>query len=250
MSDESPSTKEITGSMPLFFYDAIGRIVPGALLMIGLLFYFKRDLISDWPCPLLRTFPKDSTAGYSLAILLVFFGVAHFVGVILASWSYLVLEYFWNWKWPLNNDALAESLGGTRLDKLNTEYKSHFGHGLDNSLNDASFLCSHYLWSADPNLGLMTARGDAEALSGRSLAFVSIIFSLLPSFVNLFCWRGYSRFDMLWTAVMAFVALGALMSFNHLRKKRVYSRFAMFLAVNAAKPRVAHPFPSRSEGTG
>ena len=62
----------------------IGRIVPGTVLILGLLLFFYNDSLPNWLDGIQRVFPKDSTAGYALAIVLLFFGVAHVLGVILA----------------------------------------------------------------------------------------------------------------------------------------------------------------------
>jgi hypothetical protein len=237
MSDEAPSAKEIPGTIPLFFYDTIGRIIPGALLIIGVLAFCRRNSITDWPGPLDKVFPNDSTAGYSLAVILLFLGLSYIAGILLAAWSFTVLENTFR-KIPclkLNIKDLTKSLGGDQVHVLQSEYHKQFGHYFSGeTIENASFLCSYYLWNKKSTLGLMSARGDAEALSGRSLTLVSIILFLLPVVTKIGSW-GTCGFDYGWAIFMSFVVIGAMLSWNHQRKKRVYSRYAFFLAVVRGK---------------
>ena len=99
---EEVEAKPVSGSIPFFFYDLIGRIVPGAVLVIGVLLYFENDLVHNWLNTIQCIFPKDSTAGYALAIVLLFFGIAHLLGVLLASMSYILIVKIWNKFAPLN----------------------------------------------------------------------------------------------------------------------------------------------------
>ena len=71
-SEDIPSAGRIAGTIPLFFYDLIGRIVPGAVLILGLLLCMRRDPLANWFDGLQKTFPKDSSAGYAVAMLLLF----------------------------------------------------------------------------------------------------------------------------------------------------------------------------------
>jgi len=231
MDEEAPSTKETGGLIPLFFYDVIGRILPGAILMFGVLLYLDPQSLLTWPKPLVDTFPKDSTAGYTFAALLIFFGIAHLLGIVLGSLSFSVLENLWKWPFELNICRLQKHLGLTSTTVLETRYKAHFGSPLPKgSLNGPSFLCSYYVWRINPKLGLITARADAELLAARSLLFAILLLSVMPvlgqwvkEFPPHVWWH--------WELSLAPFFIASALYFHHSRKKRVFDRFALFIVV-------------------
>ncbi len=226
---EELETKQISGSIPFFFYDLIGRIVPGAVLILGVLLYFENDLLHNWLMTIQCIFPKDSTAGYALAIVLLFFGVAHLLGVLLGSMSYMVVASPWEKFAPFDSARLKDYLGMADTRELHARFKKLFGYALDEAhLNKASFQCSYYVWRTNPNLGLMTARADAELLSAQNLVFVNLILFLMSSFrlSRHLGWNG----DLPWAVCLGLAFFGTCPSFNYMRKKKVFGRFGMFLA--------------------
>jgi hypothetical protein len=234
MSDEPVSTSKITGVIPFFFYDAIGRIVPGAFLLIGVLLSARGGaLLASWPTELQRAFPKDSTAGYAAAVVLLFVGIAHFLGVLLGSLSDAIISRPWRRLSPLNLRGLAEHIGTSDTSELNSRFRQHFGSGLDDRrLNQASFLCLYYLWTADQNLGAMTTRIDAECLGAQSCVLVSAGLTLV-AWLEVFREHFHMNTpDWIWVASISLIAVGSVLSFDYLRKRRLYGRFALFLAVS------------------
>jgi hypothetical protein len=203
-------------------------------LIIGTVIYFKSDLLTTRPNPINTIFPPDSSAGYSAAIILLFFGVSHFLGLLLGSLSFTI-ERLWRGFAPLDMDGLKKFLGTTDGTELESRFNTSFGQKLqDKSLNEASFLCSFFVWGADPNLGIMTARDDAEALSSRSLALVSLVLFVLPFFECLIA-PAHAAPTLVWSLCSGVIVIGSFLYFNYLRKKRLFGRFALFIAATSVK---------------
>lgn len=227
-SEAVSSPSRIAGTIPLFFYDLIGRIVPGATLILGMMVYVKRDLLVNWFSGLQQVFPPSSTAGYAAAMILLVFAIAHFCGVILASLSYLMIEHLWKRWFPLNLKTFAEHYELSLSNDLPKRFKHHFGVSLDSgSVDRASALCAYYVWRKDSNMGLMTARTDAELLGARSLVLVSSILLVLPLF---HCWTGLPPFTWSWGGCLIVILCSSVLTFHYLREKRVFMRCALFLA--------------------
>jgi hypothetical protein len=225
--EDIPSAARIAGTIPLFFYDLIGRIVPGAVLILGLLLYTRRDLLGDWFDGLQKVFPKDSSAGYEVAMLLLFFAFAYFCGVVLSSLSYMVVEWIWNRFRPLNLKTFAEHYGVSN-GGLEKRLEAYFGVTLrDGSLDRASALCAFYVWRKDIKLGIITARTDAELLGARSLVLVSLILLLVPF---LHSWTDGPMQRFAWGGCLALILVSTLLTYDYLRQKRVFMRCALFLA--------------------
>ncbi len=230
-SEDVSSPGKLAGTIPLFFYDLIGRIVPGAVLILGIMVYARRDLLVNWLGGLQQVFPKDSTAGYAAAMILLFFAFAHFCGVILASLSYLLIENVSKRLFPLNLKTFADHYELGPSNDLETRFRSHFGVSLKSgSLDRASALCAYYVWRKDSNLGLITARTDAELLGARSLVLVSLILLVLP-FSHY--WTGWPPFTLTWAGCLTVILLSSILTFHYLREKRVFMRCALFLAATS-----------------
>jgi hypothetical protein len=227
-SEDVSSPGRIAGTIPLFFYDLIGRIVPGAALILGLLLYVRRDLLANWLSGLQAVFPKDSTAGYAAAIILLFFSIAHFCGVILSSLSHLLIEKIWKSFFPLNLRTFSKHYGLNDGSGLESTFRRRFGVSLaGGSLDRASALCAFYVWRKDSNLGLLTARADAELLGARSLVLVCLILLAAPLFHK---WTGGPAATWAWSACLSVVLVSSALTFDYLREKKVFMRCALFLA--------------------
>jgi hypothetical protein len=144
--------------------------------------------------------------------------------------SNVVVEQ-WLWSWcKLDILGLTDFIGGC-IDFLKNQFQIQFGSEItDKSLNRSSFLCSYYVWRSDPNLGTMAARADAELLAAQSFVFVSLALLLAvatKSFVF-----GCTLYRTIWLAFLFVVLVGSSLTFHYQRQKRVYGRFALFLAVS------------------
>jgi hypothetical protein len=249
LSDEPVSASRITGVIPFFFYDAIARIVPGAFLLIGAAFSLTGGtLLTSWPAELQKTFPKDSTAGYAAAVVLLFLGVAHFLGVLLGSLSHAIVGRPWRRLSPLKLGGLAQHIGAADTKELSSRFRRCFGSELnDETLNEASFLCLYYVWTTDQNLGAMTTRIDAECLGAQSCVLVSAGLTLC-TWLNVFRKHFWlNTCDWIWVASISLIAASAFLSFDYMRKKRLYGRFGLFLAISERETRSVAALPA---GTG
>ncbi|HZW94025.1 MAG TPA: hypothetical protein VFF64_13830 [Candidatus Eremiobacteraceae bacterium] len=228
-SEDGPSPKQIGGTIPLFFYDLVGHIVPGTALVFGLWIYFRPSFFTSWLTELQTAFPKDSTAGYAAAIIVLFFACAHFCGGILSPLSYLVFEEMIFKKLvPLNMKCLETHYEIGSWNELHTRFKGCFGTALPGSIDRASALCAYYVWRCDSNLGLLTARTDADLLGARSLALVFLILFVLPFFSR---WTDWPPLTLRWALCVGTILVSSLLTFRYLREKRVFVRFALFMTV-------------------
>lgn len=230
MSDGSEHSSG-KGVIPYFFYDVISFIIPGASLIIGgfLIFIGK-----DWTGAVYSWLESPSQHQESIAALtvlfgiafLLFLGVASAVGFFLSTLSYQVLDrLIWAKVAKLSFSGLMKFGGwdGSNV-KLIGAYSNKFGLELREGVNmdRASAICAYYVWNRSQTLGVMTSRFDAEKILSQSLALVS--FLLLTA-----CWIwSYSLSAIIGLSVCMAASLTA---FHYHRKKRVYARFQIFLAV-------------------
>jgi hypothetical protein len=161
-------------------------------------------------------------------------GVAHLLGIFLGSLSFSIFENIWKRCVALDLSDLKEYLDLTSTTDLEEQYKERFGNPLPaGSLNGASFLCSYYVWRIDPNLGLMTARSDAELLAARSLCLVIPILSLMPVLGHWIEAHQGVPVWWIWDLLLIPFFITSLLYFNYTRKKRVFHRFALFMVATS-----------------
>jgi hypothetical protein len=223
---ESVSASRIGGVIPFFFYDAIARMIPGAFLLAGILITLKGGLLSVcWPSVIQSVFPKDSGAGYSTVVFLGLLATVHFLGSTLGSLSHTLVERSWSFFCPLTMKKLGDYVGTNDTSELSSRFKRRFGGQLrDDNLNELSFLCTYHVWAVDQNLGAMTGRIDAECLGAQSCVLVAICLALSA-------WLKTG--DRIWAVSISLIALGMALGFHYLRKRRLFGRFAMFIATSA-----------------
>ncbi|MGA8072477.1 MAG: hypothetical protein WB995_03320 [Candidatus Acidiferrales bacterium] len=245
--------------IPFVFYDLIGRMMPGAYLIIGVVLCWLPFLPVDRLTAIVKS--KEflgMSGGLAAALLglglLVFGLTASFFGFLLAALSHVAVEEcIWQqWK-PFTRSGLAEFLAVQSLDELDRRFTEHFGAlptaGVD-SLNRASFLCAYYIWRTDTSLGGMQGRFDADLLATQS--FVLISFGLAIAVVLEILRYGCTHYFFLWLIALCSCGLAAGLAFDYHRKKRVYGRFGLFLAITTPRsgtPEVGHQGGSTS-GSG
>lgn len=233
---EIPSSERIAEKIPLFFYDLIGRIVPGAVLMLGLLVYREHNILLN-EFDLNKIFPQNASSGYAIAMLLLFFACAYFCGIILSSLSFLITESYWECISPLNQRTFADHYN-VEHGGLQNRFEHYIGLKLqDGSLEKPSALCAFYVWRKNPNLGIITARSDAELLGARSLVLVSLILVVIPLF---HCWTGGPPQSWMWVLCTGIILFSCILTYNYMRKKRVFLRCALFLAVTEPVKKLDH----------
>jgi hypothetical protein len=187
--------------IPFFFFDLLGRIVPGGFLVLSL----------GW----LGWKPWESTFQIEgvLSASLLFLFSAYLIGFVLGTPSY-VIEALWKRLVPWKCDQLHNSV-------LLRSFKSQFGFEIAaDKIPHCAELCHHFVWARNPNLASIGSRWDAEALLARSLALASLI----P--------LGYSIYLCRYSVALSMflVFLVALTTYAHLRKRHVLSKFDLFQA--------------------
>jgi hypothetical protein len=237
------------GTIPFFFYDVISHIIPGTVLLIGGLSIWRAERfppsLPAWLNNLATT--EESIAAVSVicgVAFLLFLGFAATVGFLLAAVSHQAVEKIWRRWTKYSLDGLARFMGDTIPNKaLVGAYKDCFGIDLnqDSELEGASNLCVYYTWKKDATLGAMMARFDGEKLMSQSLILVGMI--LFVEAVGGGCcdrsrypYMSVCGLTLLVAAILLFgVASG--FAFDYHRKKRVYSRFQIFLALSSNSSR-------------
>jgi hypothetical protein len=166
LGDFSEVPAKVGGVIPNFFFDAIGRIVPGTYLVMGMLSAQYASRVE----PFIRQIGNSSlTVVILLSLCLLSLG--YIAGFLLGAVSYWV-EWAMskNERWSLA--TLRERFGGsateeTRLERL---FRDRFGFDITDDhakIQDCSWLCAYFVWAENPQMGSMSSRWDAEALAAR-----------------------------------------------------------------------------------
>ncbi len=233
---ETNTASRVGVDIPYLFYDIIARIAPGAFLVVGVVLSLKDGALAlkAW-----SFFESSKACELSVGLVtlvvgagvLIAAGVFSFLGFLLASLSNVVVEQgMWHW-WPLSIAGLARFIGAESIASLVGQFRTEFGCDFDDkSLNRASFLCSYYIWKMDPNLGAMTGRLDAELLASQSMVLVSLVLAVVAAVKGVII--GFTPYLEIWLAVLILILISASLTFEYHRKKRVYGRYAMFLALS------------------
>jgi hypothetical protein len=226
--------------IPFLFYDVIGRMMPGAYLIFGA-FLCWVPFISwqQFVSCIKEVQALGMTGGVAVTVvgtgLLLFGFVSAFFGFLLAALSKAVVDIgIWHWS-RLDYPGMEKFLGSETAHSLNTRFKKIFGsEPTKTSLNRSSFLCAYYIWRTNVNLGQMQGRHDSDLLAAQSFVLVTIALILAVAYEM---WVfGPSRYFRWWLAALIVIGLGSVLSFNYHRKKRVYGRFELFLALSDPLP--------------
>jgi hypothetical protein len=234
---ESEQQSAVVANIPFLFYDVIGRMFPGGFLIIGAFLSSLRFL--PFYCLdscLKATKVSETSVGFATLVIglavLIFAVTASFLGFILAALSHVLVERIWRRCSPFNLDGLSKFLGIENVGFLKTQFQLQFGsEPKDGSLNESSFLCAYYGWKINPNLGTMQGRWDSDLLAAQSFVLVSVVL-IVMAFVEGFI-AGFELFLIVWLIVLAIILCGSCLAFNYHRKKRVYGRFGLFLALSS-----------------
>jgi hypothetical protein len=249
---ESDSESKTKFHIPFFFYDVIGRMMPGAYLIFGtvlcLLPFFNRCQFFSF---VQASRALDVSGGLAAVVIgtgLLFFGFASsFLGFVLAAISHTVVEQFlWRWA-PLDHSGLIEFLGIKNEDPLWERFRNQFGAEPTEKLNRSSFLCSYYTWRTSTTLGEMQGRHDSDLLAAQSFVLISL--ALTVAVLLEIQWIGASTYLGVWLGTLAVILLGSALAFNYHRKKRVYDRFGLFLALTDPLPKEVSQ-PATTDQTG
>ncbi len=236
---EGLQESKVVANIPFLFYDVIGRMFPGSMLLIGgciSCWDFLPSYPGNWSDGL--RFAKDATGLVAVAAglgVLLFGAVASFLGFTLAALSNVAVEKIWRIKHGYTFEGLEKFLGVESIDSLKERFRKQFGsYPKDKALNESSFLCAYFGWKVDPTLGAMQGRWDADLLAAQSFVLVSLILLLMTGTeIHI---SGCDLFKIVWTVFLAVTLLGSFLNFRYHREKRVYGRFALFLALYEEPP--------------
>jgi hypothetical protein len=246
---ESENEPRVLANIPFLFYDVIGRTFPGGFFLLGsvLSLWRLRPIRDAFACLLTGARVSELSAGAATVVigtsLLVFAIISTFLGFfVLSPLSNLLVEKLWNLCRPLTLKGMSEFLGTDNLKFLQTQFKIQFGsEPSDESLNRSSFLCAYFIWKVNPGLGVMEGRYDADLLAAQSTVLASLV--LFVGTLIERCRLGPDPFLKLWLVVLGAILVGSFLAFEYHRKKRVYGRFGMFLALSNSP----HEQPSPSK---
>jgi hypothetical protein len=193
MPDETSIAKAASIQIPHFWYDLLGRIVPGAFLLVGLfsndwqvsLVTFVHKFVGDFPL-------TSQTFGF----FLFFAAASYFAGLFLGAISYWIVDVPLAAISPLTWESISArsypQLTGTLekyvrtveqqakiistppllrprwLGALRTRIMNH------RRVMRCSEVLAHSLWTWNPALAALVSRWAADALAGRSVAVVSL----------------------------------------------------------------------------
>ncbi|MFI5073230.1 MAG: hypothetical protein ACHP8A_20365 [Terriglobales bacterium] len=231
----SPSIGQVGGIIPHFYFDLIGRIVPGGLFLIGLAVLYLPDKVDKFLRLFLPPIEKDSGTYLIFAatlLLLALSLVGYFVGSFLGTVSHHVFER--NWRhigiFPALDTTTVFQESFPSKVALQKRFEHYFGESLadqpSGSLAGFSRLCSYFVWARNVSLGQMTARWDAEALAGRNVllgATTLLVLRLIHS--------GGNRHDM-FEVSMALVVAAAFLHYRYQRRLQIAGRYYLFWAVS------------------
>jgi hypothetical protein len=249
--DDLGQPTNLKSVIPNFFYDVIAFILPaGWLIGCGLWIWYGQGFV-QWllnpvpPAvvghPINPQITEIQSIGLAItgpaavlaltAILLVYLGASSLAGYFLAALSNNSVEWLWRKKSKLDLDGLKRFMAADDLGKLYERFRVQFGFKLTNeNLNEAGVLCSYYVWRKDANLGMMITRHNAEKLAAQSFVLVSA-FLLFEVLAKALLGRSIQVVDIAWAAVLLACLIASALAFGYHRKKRVYGRFQMYLAM-------------------
>jgi hypothetical protein len=264
-SENVPTPGQVSGIIPHFYYDVIGRILPGTFFIVGLaVLYLPRDKVSELGCRFAPPVSEHSGAYLIFVVTLLLFSLVllgYIVGSLLGSVSYYPFEKYRGFRRAigladLNRTTVFRSLRG---DKHNNEsphpgetelikrFEHHFGtkFGVDpaESLSECSRLCTYFVWARNVSLGQMTARWDAECLASRNILFGASVLCLLRGF-QMAC-NLDSHWPFLVTTMLILIA--AFAHYEYLRRIQLSGRFSLFWAIGGIPQQSAQTMPGSSQ---
>jgi hypothetical protein len=230
---------KVGGVIPNFFFDAIGRIVPGTYLLAGMLWVGYGYTIQSF---LSQTHDGSVTAVILFSLSLIFLG--YIAGSLLGAASYwleCVLSKTEKW----NLAELRKRFGDSATEETQLEkvFRQRFGFRIlddHERIEHCSWLCVFLVWAENPHLGSMAGRWDAEALSARSVATASLVISL--EILLLAHWY----YSLGFLAICCF----AVMNYRYHRGNRLWGRFRLFASLpsyttkpssGSGEPSATHP---------
>lgn len=191
MGVEDVVPKQVSGMIPHFWFDILGRIVPGGFLLVGLFSEDWHKSLTEFVHKFAADFPLTT---HSVGFFLLFSATSFFVGNFLGVLSYYFIDRPVAFFWPIKRgsvgtpdelpipEMLKTWLKGfeskTSMSEANdgaseaSRYERMRKHDLVVRQSDA---LGHWLWIRCPELAVLVSRWGADSLAGRSVAVASAI---------------------------------------------------------------------------
>jgi hypothetical protein len=219
--NELPEAGGAGGIVPHFYYDILGRIVPGVYLLVA----------CHW---LIQLGGKAPSLGNSLSLTAIVTTAvaAYLTSFVIGPVSYLLFDWLIRFdkndvneiKDILDKNGIAHPVGGQKKD-------------IHDSFVTQSELCGYTLWLRAPQLAIICSRWDAEAFTARQIGTITIIL------FGITAWMTFSgnRPDHAWIALVlgVFVTVSSAQHFRYSRRKAILARFRMLAQASQETMRAA-----------
>jgi hypothetical protein len=205
---EVPKLSEWSGIIPHFHYDVMGRIVPGAYLLIGAFWLLALDGIV---API-----KLSLSATSVVLLLV---SAYALGFIMGPLSHFLFNWLCHFRETDIPAYARPAFAGDDFKGLTAQQKSE--------------LAFYTLWLCAPQLAIMCSRWDAEAFAARQFGTATLLLALRMGYMMI-VGPPTDHPRLLLSVTMLMVAMCAY-QFRYSRRKGILGRFIMFARASAEK---------------
>lgn len=184
MGAEDVVPKQVSGMIPHFWFDILGRIVPGGFLLVGLFSEDWHKSLTEFVHRFAADFPLTThTVGFFLLFSAASFFVGHFLGVL----SYYFIDRPIAFFSPIKRESvgtpdelpipemLKTCLKGfesetSKSASEESRYQRMRKHDLVVRQSDA---LGHWLWIRSPELAVLISRWASDSLAGRSVAVAS-----------------------------------------------------------------------------
>ncbi len=103
MGAEGDVPKQISGMIPHFWFDILGRIVPGAFLLVGLFSEDWHQSLTSFLHKFAADFPLTT---HSVGFFLLFSAASFFVGHFLGVLSYYLIAWPVAFIWPVKKESI------------------------------------------------------------------------------------------------------------------------------------------------
>ncbi len=239
--DEIPKAASMGGIVPHFYYDLLGRIVPGTYFLVA----------AHWLVQLKGTQPS---LGNSLSVTTTLISglAAYAVTFVIGPCSYFVFDVlprFFGFC-RFDEDDITDDIRKVLKENKIAEPAPDKKGRSHSSIVNTSDLCSYSLWVHAPQLAIICSRWDAEAFAARQFGTVTIILSIIATWL---WWTGSFRPESILvthTGAIFFLALCVIIlsgvQFQYSRRRAILGRFAMLSRVPEAYDRAARISASTS----
>src|SRR6266478_4249041 len=151
--------------IPHSWFDILGRIVPGAFLLVGLFSEDRPQSLTSFLHKFAADFPLTT---HSVGFFLLFSAASFFVGHFLGVLSYYLIAWPVAFIWPVKKESirplselpLPEMLKRC-MEGFTPESSDHPRIRAHNMIAKQSEALAHWLWIRSPELAILVSRWSA-----------------------------------------------------------------------------------------